>query len=152
MTSDQTCFDFIKRREGLNLNAYQDSAGIWTIGYGSILYSDGSPVKQGDCITQVVADQLIEEEINAKAAKVNAGFPPAVLNQNQFDALVSFAYNVGTGALLNSTLLKLVKANPSDPKIRDAFMMWDKVHKNGQLEEVQGLKNRRSAEADLYFS
>lgn len=152
MTPDQTCFDFIKSREGLKLTAYQDSAGIWTIGFGSILYNDGSPVKKGDKISQDQADQLIEREIRLKSLKVTAGLAPAVVNQHQYDALVSFAYNVGSGALLSSTLLKLVKANPSDPRIRDAFIIWDKVHKNGVLIEVPGLKIRRSAEADLYFS
>ena len=152
MIPDKTCFDFIKSREGLKLTAYQDSAGVWTIGYGSIIYSDSNPVKKGDKITQTVADQLIEEEINSKSLKVTAIVIPASLNQHQYNALVSFAYNVGLGALISSTLLKLVKANPSEPKIRDAFMMWDKVHKNGALFEVPGLKMRRSAEATLYFS
>ena len=152
MIPDKACYDFIKSREGLKLTAYQDSAGIWTIGYGSILHCDGSPVKQGDVITQDMADQLIQDEINQKACKVNVAFPPAVLNQNQFNALVSFAYNVGTGALLASSLLRLLKTNPADPKIRDSFLVWDKVHQNGQLVEVPGLKKRRMAEADLYFS
>jgi lysozyme len=152
MTPGSTCFDFIKSREGLKLTAYQDSAGIWTIGYGTIIYEDHTPVKKGDVITLQRAEQLIEGEIIAKSAKVNAALGNARVNQNQYDALVSFAYNVGTGALLSSTLLKLVKANPADPKIRDAFMVWNKAHVNGKLVAVKGLTNRRAAEADLYFS
>jgi lysozyme len=74
------------------------------------------------------------------------------ISQQQFDALVSFAYNVGINGLLQSTLLKRVKADPKDPSIRDAFMMWDKIHVDGQLKESDGLKKRRSEEADLYFS
>lgn len=152
MVPDNKCFDFIKSREGLKLIAYQDSAGIWTIGYGTILYEDNTPVKKGDVITQQRADQLIEREISAKSAKVNAAIGTGAINQNQFDALVSFAYNVGTGALLSSTLLKRVRTNPADPTIRDAFMLWNKAHVNGKLVAVQGLTNRRKSEADLYFS
>ena len=152
MNPDNKCFDFIKSREGLKLTAYQDSAGIWTIGYGTIIYEDHTPVKKGDVITQQRADQLIEEEISFKCAKVNAALGPVAVNQNQFNSLVSFVYNVGIGALLSSTLLKRIKTNPFDPKIRDAFMMWNKAHVNGKLVTVEGLKNRRAAEADLYFS
>jgi lysozyme len=152
MTPDNKCFDFIKSKEGLRLEAYQDSAGIWTIGYGTIIYEDHRPVKKGDLITVQKADQLIEFEISSKSAKVNAGLGTATVNQRQFNALVSFAYNAGTGALLSSTLLKLVRTNPADPKIRAAFMMWNKAHVNGKLVAVAGLTNRRVAEADLYFS
>ncbi|HEV8286018.1 MAG TPA: lysozyme [Chitinophagaceae bacterium] len=152
MVPDNTCFEFIKSKEGLELKAYQDSAGIWTIGYGTIIYEDQTPVKKGDVITQERADELIEREISSKSAKVNAAVANVPVNQNQFNALVSFAYNVGTGALLSSTLLKRVKADPSDPNIRDAFMMWNKAHVNGKLVAVKGLTNRRAAEANLYFS
>jgi len=152
MTPSVNCFDFIKSKEGLKLKAYQDSAGIWIIGYGTIIYEDHSPVKKGDVITQQRAEQLIEKEIISKSAKVNAAVTSTAINQNQFDALVSFSYNVGAGALLSSTLLKRVKTNPVDPKIRYAFMMWNKAHVNGKLVAVQGLTNRRKAEADLYFS
>ena len=152
MAPDDQCFDFIKNKEGMRLKAYQDSAGIWTIGYGSIVYEDQKPVKKGDVITQRRADKLIEREISFKSAKVNAALGNVIVNQNQFNALVSFVYNVGTGALLSSTLLKRVKANPADPKIRDAFMMWNKAHVNGKLVAVKGLTKRRAEEADLYFS
>ena len=67
MTPDSVCYDFIKKWEGLNLSAYQDSAGIWTIGYGSILYQNNIPVKQGDNITMDMAESLIEWEVNLKS-------------------------------------------------------------------------------------
>ena len=152
MTPDNDGLNFIKNKEGLRLTAYKDSAGIWTIGYGAIIYEDHTPVKKGEKITNQRANQLIEKEISSKSAKVNAALGNTSINQNQFNALVSFAYNAGTAALLSSTLLKRVKANPADPKIRDAFMMWNKAHVNGKLVAVKGLTRRRAEEADLYFS
>jgi lysozyme len=152
MAPDKVCFDFIKSREGLKLKAYQDSAGIWTIGYGSIHYEDGKPIKRGDTITQERADKLLEAEIILKSIKVNAAIKSTKLTQNQYNALVSFAYNVGTGALLSSTLLKKVLANRNDPSIKDSFLVWNKAHVDGKLVAVAGLTNRRRAEADLYFT
>lgn len=149
---DQKCLDFIKAHEGYKLSAYQDSAGIWTIGYGSILYEDNSKVKPGDQITPDRADALLAMEVEEKSETVKRMIQNPNINQNQFDALVSFAYNVGTDALRNSTLLRRVNANPADPSIREAFLMWNKAHVDGQLVEIQGLTKRRGDEADLYFS
>jgi lysozyme len=73
------------------------------------------------------------------------------VNQNQFDALVSFCYNLGIGAFNSSTLKKKVIANPGDLSIRDEFMKWNKARVKGVLTELKGLTNRRKAEADLYF-
>jgi lysozyme len=70
------------------------------------------------------------------------------LTQNQFNALVSFAYNVGTGAFSTSTLLKKVNANPNDLTIRNEFARWTRA--NGKI--VNGLVNRRKKESDVYFS
>jgi GH24 family phage-related lysozyme (muramidase)/N-acetylmuramoyl-L-alanine amidase CwlA len=149
---DQQCIDFIKSKEGLRLQAYQDSAGIWTIGYGTIKFDNNRPVQKGDVITLAQAEQLLAKEIIEKSSKVNAALKPIQLSKNKYNALVSFAYNVGIGALIKSTLLKRVKVNPDDDTIRDAFMMWDKAHVDGQLVVVAGLKNRRKEEADMYFS
>ena len=148
---DKACIDFIKSKEGLVLNAYQDVAGVWTIGYGTLRYEDGTPVKEGQVITKERAEQLLSGEVVLKSTKVQAAIQGTQLNQHQYDALVSFTYNVGTGALLSSTLLKRVKANPTDLTIRDAFMMWDKAHVDGQLVVVDGLKKRRKEEAEIYF-
>jgi len=152
LTPDKECIDFIKKREGLKLQAYTDSAGIWTIGYGTIMYEDSTPVKNGDVITRERAEELLAWEVNLKAKGVTASIKPAVLTQHQYNALVSFAYNTGSDALRNSTLLKRVKTNPFDATIRDAFMMWNKARVDGELVEVDGLTNRRREEADLYFS
>ena len=149
---DTGCFDFIKQHEGFRLKAYQDSAGIWTIGYGAILYEDNTPVKKDDVITAGLAEHLLQIEIEEKSIKVTAALSGTHINQQQYNALVSFAFNAGTGALLVSTLLKKVKANPADITIRDAFMAWDKAHVDGMLNVVPGLKKRREDEANLYFS
>ncbi|MEP6681766.1 MAG: lysozyme [Parafilimonas sp.] len=152
MAPDKTFFDFVIKHEGCKLTAYKDSAGIWTIGIGTILYESGAPVQPGDVITQDRADQLLLGEVLKKAHGIDVALSKVNLTQNQYNALLSFAYNEGIGALLSSSLLKKVKANTSDPTIRDSFMVWDKAHVNGVLVEVQGLKNRRKDEADLYFS
>jgi lysozyme len=152
MVPDSSCYDFIKNKEGLSLRGYKDSAGVWTIGYGTIMYQNHIPVAPGDVITIEQAESLLTWEVTAKGIAVNNALGDTNLNQNQFNALVSFTYNLGVGALLSSTLLRRIKENPDDPSIRDAFIMWDKAHVDGQLVEVSGLKKRREEEADMYFS
>ena len=149
---DKACVDFLKKWEGLKLTSYTDSAGIWTIGYGTIMYEDGRHVKKGETITQQRAEDLLAFEVGLKAKGVNAAIDPVALTQSQYNALVSFAYNTGSGALRGSTLLKRVKVNPQDALIRDAFIMWNKARVDGQLVFIKGLDNRRREEADLYFS
>lgn len=134
--------------EGCKLKAYKDSAGIWTIGYGTIMYPSGEKVKEGDKITHEEAVTYLKYEISLKSKSVTAFTSKVVLNQNQYDALVSFAYNVGVGALQKSTLLKKVIKNPDDPTIEAEFMRWIKA--GGKV--VEGLRKRRQAESDYYFS
>lgn len=146
MTPSNQCYSLIKKFEGCVLHAYKDAVGIWTIGYGATYYEDGSPVKEGDTISQQRAEDLLKRHVDAFAAKVDAVTNP--VEQNKFDALVSFAYNVGVGAYRKSTLLKKVNANPDDEDIRDEFMKWNKA--GGRV--LSGLTNRRKKEADHYFS
>lgn len=136
----------IKSFEGCRLKAYKCSANKDTIGYGNTFYPDGTKVKAGDVITKERADELFEiiaEDFSNKVA-------PLIkkdLSDNNFSALVSFAYNAGVGNLKNSTLLKKVNANPEDETIRAEFMKW--VRAGGKV--LVGLERRRKAEADLYF-
>lgn len=149
-TCSQEGYDLIKGFEGLSLVAYQDIGGVWTIGYGNTMYQDGSPVRQGDTITQQGADDLFEfwvDESFAPEVDRLVG-TSVVIRQVQFDALVSFTYNIGVSAFADSTLLRKLRVFPDDPTIRDEFMRW--VYVNGEV--VQGLVNRRDAEADFYFS
>ena len=138
--------DLIKSFEGCKLTAYVCSAGHNTIGYGNTFYEDGAKVKPGDKITQERAESMFELIASDFAKKV-VPLVKSQVNENQFGALVSFAYNAGVGNLQKSTLLKKVNANPSDATIRDEFMKWDKA----AGKPLAGLTRRRKAEADLYF-
>lgn len=148
MRASQTGIDLIKSFEGCRLKAYKDAAGIPTIGWGTIRYPSGRRVQMGETITQEQADDYLEYEVNMKAGAVREYVRDVCLRQNQFDALVSFAYNVGTGALGKSTLLKKLKVNPNDPSIRTEFLKW--VNAGGK--KLKGLVRRREKEAALYFS
>jgi lysozyme len=133
--------------EGCKLEAYQCSAKVWTIGYGNTFYENGTPVKQGDKITQDMANSLFVFVANKFAVGVEKLLTKKV-NENQFSALVCFAYNVGTGNLAKSTLLKKVNVNPNDPSIANEFLRWNKA--GGK--ELLGLTRRRTAESKLYFT
>ena len=135
--------NLIKQYEGLRLNAYQDAGGVWTIGYG---HTGG--VQPGDVITREEADALFWADVEKFVRGVNRLKQGTRLTQNQFDALVSFAYNCGLGALERSTLLKKVKRNPNDPTIEDAFKAYRYVNKV----ENAGLLARRQKESNLYFA
>ena len=129
--------------------AGRDVARVWTIGYGTTYYPNGSKVKGGDVISLAQANSLLIRDIDSFARGVDSAVGSGVyLKQQQFDALVSFSYNVGLGAFRRSTLLQRVRANPNSGAIRGEFMKWVKA--GGRF--VQGLKNRRQREANLYFS
>lgn len=138
--------DLIKQFEGCKLKSYQCSALRWTIGYGNTFFEDGTPVVAGNAITQQKAEQLFELISNEFSAKV-AKLVTSKVNENQFGALTSFAYNCGIANLQKSTLLKKVNANPNDPSIRSEFMKWNKA--GGKV--LAGLTRRREAETNLYF-
>jgi lysozyme len=139
--------NLIKKYEGLRLSSYLCPAGVPTIGYGSTRHANGKKVLLGEKLSgEKEATQLLLSTLDPFEAAVNKHLPN--LNQCQFDALVCFAYNVGTGALVKSTLLKKAKANSADPSILDEFLKWNKA--GGKA--LQGLTNRRREEANLYFS
>ena len=135
----------IKRFEGCKLKAYKCPAGVFTIGYGSTFYEDGTKVKEGDVITQERADELFDVIISDFVRMTDA-LVKSDVTENNFSALVSFTFNVGTGNLSKSTLLRKVNANPKDPSIRAEFMKWTKA--NNVV--LKGLVRRREAEAKLY--
>jgi lysozyme len=146
--ASQKGLDLIKRFEGLKLKPYLCPASIVTIGYGNTYYPSGAKVKLTDpAITQIVAEALLKQLLGSYEMAVDS-FCRDDINQNQFDALVSFAYNCGVNNLKSSTLLKKVNANPNDPTIKAEFLKWNK----GGGKVLAGLTKRRQAEADLYFS
>lgn len=150
MKASQRCIDMVKQFEGLYLDAYICPAGVPTIGYGSIMWPDGSRIQMGQKVTMDAAEKLLAWELDKKGTVINAW--KLKINQNQFDALLSFAYNLGIGNLNSSTLLKKVKFSASDTSIADEFMRWNKARVNGVLKVLPGLTRRRQAEANLYFS
>ncbi len=138
---------FITKHEGLKLKPYLCPAKIPTIGYGNTYYADGKRVTLLDKqITKQEALEMFKEIANKFAKRVDE-LVTSNINQNQFNALVSFAYNVGTGNFASSTLLKKVNKNPNDLTIKAEFLRWNKA--NGKV--INGLTNRRIEEADLYF-
>lgn len=145
--SSENCFAIVKAFEGISLKAYKCPAGIWTIGFGNTFYPDGTRVKEGEVITEARAIDLLKSTLDFFEKQVD-NMTRDDISQNQFDALVDFAYNVGHGNLKSSTLLKLVNHNPKDAAIKDEFLKWNKVKGTA----LKGLTRRRSSEAHLYFN
>jgi len=138
--------NFLADLEGLELQAYKCSAGVWTIGLGSTFYANGSKVKRGDEITKEQAYQLFHL-VAIRFEKVINDNVKKPINQNQFNALFCFAYNIGITGFINSTLLRYLNVNPNDGNIAKQFLRWNKV----AGEEIKGLTNRRIKESALYF-
>ncbi len=132
----------IESFEGLELTAYQDMVGVWTIGYGHT----GVDVKPGLRISAAQAEALLAADL-VRFEQGVARLVTFVLNQHQFDALVSFSFNLGLGSLKNSTLLKLLNAGDVTAAA-EQFLRWDKAG-GGQ---VAGLLRRRQAERTLFLT
>ena len=144
----QSGLSLIKRFEGVKLKPYLCPAGIPTISIGCTYYEDGTKVRMTDApISEARATDIFLNVIKHYERSVDS-FCRDDINQNQFDALVSFCYNLGAGSLKSSTLLKKVNANPNDLLISKEFAKYK--YSNGKIS--QGLINRRQAESELYFS
>lgn len=139
--------DLIKKFESFAAKPYKCSAGVPTIGYGTTYYPDGKKVTLNDPpITEEFASKLLQELLVSFEKAVDS-FCRDDISQNQFDAVVSFAYNVGTSNLKSSTLLKKLNADPNDPTIHNEFLRWNRAA--GKV--LKGLTRRREEEAALYF-
>lgn len=147
MELSQKIKQMIKGWEGCRLSAYRCPAGVLTIGYGHT----GADVTPGKRITQAEADSLFDNDVRKFAAKVAPLFVGVAINNNQFDALVSLSYNIGSLPVKAPTLLRKVKANPNDPSIRAEFLKHVNARVNGVLKPLPGLVKRRTAEANHYF-
>ncbi|RAY45884.1 lysozyme [Enterobacter kobei] len=136
----------IKQFEGCKLTAYQDSVGVWTIGYGWTKPVDGKPIRAGMTIKQETAERLLKTGLVSYENDVSR-LVKVDLTQGQFDALVSFTYNLGARSLLTSTLLR--KLNAGDyAGAADEFLRWNKA--GGKV--LNGLTRRREAERALFLS
>ena len=138
--------DLICEFEGKRLVAYDDGVGVWTIGFGTIKYPNGVRVKKGDTCTLDQAKEYMRHDLIEFEHTVNSSVK-VPLNQNQFDALVSLAYNIGSSAFKSSTLVK--KLNTGDYQgAADQFNVW--VNAGGK--RMQGLVSRRDREKLLFLS
>jgi lysozyme len=134
--------------EGLRLKSYQDTGGIWTIGYGSTKNPfTGQSVKSGDVITKETALSWLKKDIEQRQLAISKLIKVPV-NNNQLAALTSLAYNIGLGAFQLSTLLRLLNQNADKVAIADQFLRWNKV----KGVEIKGLTNRRILERELFLT
>ena len=142
MKLDEKGYKALHDREGLRLKPYLDTKGVPTISLGVTYYPNGRKVTMKDKpLTLKEADELGKITADKFAKQVGA-LVKSNVNQNQFNALVSIAYNIGINGFRTSSFLKLVNKNPNDPKIKDAIMLWTKNKE---------LIGRRKSEVELYF-
>jgi len=146
-TVNKAGIDLIKSFEGLHLKPYLCPAKIPTIGYGTIRYPNGKAVTLNDkAISEKEAEAYLIHEVHEKAVGVQK-LVKVPLNDNEFAALVSFAYNVGLGAFGGSTLLRLLNSNADRVAVADQFLRWNKA----AGKELSGLTRRRQAERSLFL-
>lgn len=141
MTASESIIRYIKKQEGLRLNPYE-LYGKWHIGYGHLLHPGSASFPP---ITEAEADKILRKDIIIAEQAVDR-FITIKMNQDQYDALVDFTYNRGSGTLQNSTLREKVNTYGSKQEIEQAFQMHNKA--GGQINE--GLRKRRKYEADLF--
>lgn len=135
----------IREFEGFVASAYLCPADVWTTGIGTTVYPNGTKVKKGDKCTQEQALEYLQHDLKSFEKTVNDSVK-VPLSQNQFDALVSLSYNIGSGAFKSSTLLK--KLNAKDyAGAADQFLVWNK----GGGKVLKGLVRRRDAERALFL-
>ena len=139
METSQDGLKLIKKFEGCELKSYQDSVGVWTIGYG---HTKG--VEEGQEITQEEAEEMLASELSEYEGYIN-DMVECDLEQNQFDALVAWVYNLGPTNLRSSTMLKRLNANDLDD-VPNQIKRWDKA--GGKV--LAGLVRRREAEALMF--
>ncbi|MCU7281712.1 lysozyme [Pseudomonas peradeniyensis] len=140
MRTSQRGLSLIKSFEGLRLQAYQDAVGVWTIGYGTTL-----GVKAGMSISKEQAERMLLQDVQRFEPEVQR-LVTAQLNQSQWDALISFTYNLGSANLKSSTLRRLINAGDY-AGAAEQFPRWNKA--GGKV--LPGLVRRRAAERDLFL-
>ena len=153
MITSQKGIDLIKEFEGFEPRTYTDAVGVKTIGYGTALFTPDIILRyEGRTITESEAQELLQIHLANNVEPVIRQYVNVELNQNQFDALASFIYNVGAGNFRNSTLLQKINSGAGEDEIKYQFSRWNKGRVNGELVELAGLTRRRKAESDLYYA
>jgi lysozyme len=138
----------IERSEGSKCTPYMDGGGVPTIGIGCIRYEDGSSVTMQDC--EISKERVQDLFRNGTLPQFETAVKAAIhvpLEQHEYDALVSLAYNIGTTGFKGSTLVKLLNAGVNRSEVAPQFLRWTKD--NGKV--VQGLTNRRTAEMNMFL-
>lgn len=135
--------------EGLKLKAYKDSVGIWTVGIGSIRHLDGTSVKQGDVVTEEMAYRMATVEAQNMFRELTAALK-VPQTENQLIALLCLMYNIGSGGLKLSSVLKSINSKASMSEIEQNWYKWNKGTVNGKKVELPGLTARRKSEFKIY--
>jgi lysozyme len=146
MKTSQNGIDLIKSFEGCRLKAYKCPAGILTIGIGRTGTVNGKPITADMTITELMAETLLAIDLQKFEKCINDNVKKP-LTQNEFDALVSFVFNVGTGAFEKSSMLKLLNSGHM-PLAAGQFDRW--IYAKGKV--LNGLKKRRAAEKALFLT
>ena len=151
MTVNQATLDLIKEFEGLELTAYKDAVGIWTIGYGTTAAAGvGVDPKPGMRITKADAEHYLSLALDKFAAKIDPLFKRPI-NENERGAFLSLAYNIGPGAFASSSALRYFNAGDKAEAAR-RITLWNKGTVNGKLTVLRGLVRRREAERQLFLT
>lgn len=141
--------DLIKKYEGFRSDAYKCPAGVWTIGYGTTRIK-GDRVNPGLKISEEEAEELLEDDLIPFETCVSDSVV-VPMTQNQFDALISFVYNLGCRTFRRSSIL--LKMNQGDNAgAANSFLLYDKAKVAGVLKPLKGLTDRRNAERRLFLA
>jgi lysozyme len=146
----QSTIDFLKHEESVRYKAYRDVAGKLTIGVGHLILPNEHQQYDTALLQDKAVDDLLRHDLVTCDDTIRK-YVKVPLTQNQYDAIASFIFNEGSGAFASSHLLQYINNHAPETVIKDAFMVWDKAVVNGHLVSVEGLKNRRTHEVNLYF-
>lgn len=152
MKTSSAGIELLKKFEGCKLRAYQDRAGVWTVGYGHTAAAGWIIPERGMVISQEMADEQLTRDLGQYEAAVDRAVS-RFMSQNQFDAMVSLCFNIGPTAFAKSSVVRHFNAG-ANAKAAVSFLLWNKAKnpKTGKLEVSKGLANRRAAEMKLFLT
>jgi lysozyme len=148
MKASENCFSLIKKYESFSAEAYLCPVGVWTIGWGTTRYPSGHPVRKGDTCTGEEAQDWLEQDVEKFESAVSSMVSQPI-NQPMFDALVSWTYNVGIGAMQRSTLIRMINEGDWLGSVQE-FDRWTRGVVNGQMVSLRGLQLRRDEEQAMF--